>query len=184
MTIIVGLDTETTDLKVEKGARVIEIALIGYELETEQEKFRYVRRLNPGALIAPKAALVHGIRQADLIGQPTFDVIEPVVSKILSKADIVVAHNLDFDITFLVNEYQLIGRNMPSDAKGFDTVSEGRWATSFGKNPTLGELCYALGVDYDLSKAHGATYDVEVMMQCLFRGMKLGGFNIKGLLES
>ena len=187
--IFVGLDTETTGLKVEKNDRIIEIALIGYEInivdqeEVPKEIFRYVKRLNPGKSIDPKAQLIHGISHADLVGKQTFNEIEPFVTKILSKADVIVAHNAMFDITFIANEYSLINKTMPSDAICVDTMSDGRWATSNGKNPNLSELCYALEVDYDPLAAHGAAYDVDVMMQCFFKGVKLGGFNVRELLS-
>ena len=178
MKIVVGFDTETTGLKVEKNDRIIEFGMIGYDFDTQQEVFRYVKKVNPNRAIDPKAQLIHGISQADLIGQPEFKEIEPTISKVFAKANLVVAHNLMFDVEFLFAEYKLIGKQLPN-VEGFDTMVEGRWATSEGKNPNLGELCYALEVDYDTKQAHGALYDVSRTMACFFEGIKRGGYKIK-----
>lgn len=35
-------------------------------------------------------------------------------------------------------------------------MENGRWATYDGKSPKLGELCFALGIEYDEGSAHAA----------------------------
>jgi len=60
----------------------------------------------------------------------------------------------------------------------FDTMTEGRWATPDGKLPKLQELCFALEVEYDTNKAHAAEYDVDVMMECLWKGIDCGFFTL------
>jgi len=182
MTTVVGFDSETTGLKVEAGHRIIEVAFVGYSLETRKKLFAFEKRINPHRAIEPKAQLIHGISQADLIGKPSFKEVEPFITKIFEKSDIAIAHNIDFDIGFLFEEYRLIGKQVP-DAQGFDTMSEGRWATSFGKNPNLEELCFACEVPYDRGAAHAALYDVERMMECFFFALDNGGYDIKGLLK-
>ncbi|MGZ8172998.1 3'-5' exonuclease [Methylobacter sp.] len=182
MTTITFCDTETTDLYSDKGDRIIELALISYELETEKRLFEYVRRLNPHRAIAPKAQLIHKISQASLVGKPEFGEIEPVVTKILAKSDLLVAHNLTFDAGFLLAEYALIGKALP-DVQGFCTLENGRWATSLGKFPSLNELCYACEVEYDPDKAHGAAYDTYKTAECFFFALKHGGYHIKELLN-
>jgi DNA polymerase-3 subunit epsilon len=54
------------------------------------------------------------------------------------------------------------------------TMLNAPWATFNGKNPRLEELCFACGVDYDPALAHAAAFDVDVMMQCYWRGLKFG----------
>lgn len=181
MTIVSFFDTETTGLKPETD-RIIEIAIAGYDLETEQKKFEFVRRIFSGKAIDPKAQLIHKISMADLIGKPTFAEVEPFITKIFEKSDIAVAHNLNFDVDFLLHEYQRIKKPLP-DVQGFDTMADGRWATSFGKLPNLGELCWACEVDYEPDAAHSALYDIDVLAKCFFFAVKHGGFSVKELLS-
>lgn len=56
---------------------------------------------------------------------------------------------------------------------------QGRWATPMGKYPSLKELCFACDVPYDPEKAHGAEYDVDMMMQSFLFGYKLGFFKVE-----
>ena len=60
-----------------------------------------------------------------------------------------------------------------------DTMLQCRWATPYGKYPNLGELCFATSTEYDTAKAHGASYDVEVMMKSFFKGFNSGFINLK-----
>lgn len=186
--IWVGFDTETTGLDFEKGHRIIEIAMIGYSVQIDgksvkhEEKFRLERRINPHRLIDAKAQLIHKISNADLIGKPSFKHVEPIVSKVLSKADLIFAHNLDFDARFLIGEYGLLKKEIP-DVQGFCTMAEGRWATPLGKLPNLGELCLACEVDYDPDDAHAATYDTQKMAECFFFALNNDGFDIEKVLE-
>ena len=176
--IITFLDTETTGLDFSKGHRVIEIALLSYELETREKKLSFVKRMNPGRSIDPKAQLVHKISQIDLMGCKKFSDYEPVISKILSKTNLLVAHNMQFDIDFIIGEYSLLGKEAP-DVELFCTLENSRWATSYGKSANLGELCYACEVDYEPEEAHSALYDTEKLAECFFYGFDNKGFVIK-----
>ncbi len=57
-------------------------------------------------------------------------------------------------------------------------MKNGRWATANGKNPKLGELCWALQVDYDPALAHAAEYDVQKTAECLWRGVDAGLYKL------
>lgn len=179
--IITFFDTETTGLSFDKGHRIIEIALIGYDLEKQTLKFSTVKRVNPGREIDAKAQLVHKISSIDLIGKPSFALVEPIITKAFQLSQIVVAHNLDFDVGFICGEYSLLKKDVPT-VHGFCTMENSRWATSFGKNANLGELCYALDVDYKPEEAHSALYDTQKLAECFFEGRLRGGFDIDNLI--
>lgn len=180
MTIITGLDLETTGLSQENGHRIIEVAVYLYDLDSERLLGKYVQRINPKRNIDPKAQAVHGIGFEELSDCPDWEEVAPKINKIMQKSQIVVAHNgVGFDLPFIVGEFLRVGLPIPSDVLIFDTMLEGRWATAMGKNPNLGELCFACGVEYDPSQAHGAGYDVQVMMDSFFVGFKKGFFKIK-----
>lgn len=171
--LITGLDTETTGLDPADGHRIIEIACLTYDSATRKLVDRYVQRIDPERPIQPKAQEVHGISYAELVGQPKWEAVAPEVHKRMQAADMMVAHNMAFDGPFVGMELMRIGMTLPI-LETFCTMENGRWACADGKYPRLQELCFALGVTYDLAKAHAADYDVEVAMQCFWRGLDRG----------
>jgi DNA polymerase-3 subunit epsilon len=176
--LVAGLDIETTGLDQTDGHRIIEAAVIVHDLDTRAELLRYETRINPQRGVDPKAQEVHGISYDMLIGQPLWESVAPRLSAILSKCQYVVAHNgQGFDMPFVWGEFLRAGVSMP-EVIVVDTMIQGRWATPDGAIPNLGALCFASGVDYDKSKAHGATYDVSVMLSCFFRHFDSGFFHL------
>ncbi len=123
----------------------------------------------------PGAEAVHGISLHELRGEPEWVAIAPRVSKIMRVADLIVAHNIDFDIPFVVSQLVEVKQD-PGDADTFCTMEEGRQATAMGKVPNLGELCRAFRVTYEPEKAHSAAYDTDVMMDCFMKGVERGAF--------
>jgi DNA polymerase III subunit epsilon len=178
--LVVGVDLETTGLSYADGHRIVEFALIGklYDPQTHvaQDKFKFVRRVNPQRPIDPKAQNVHGITFEMVANEPTFDTFAHQIVGVLKLADLLIAHNgVGFDMPFLRHELALVGKEMP-DKPVIDTMLDARWATFWGKFPNLGELCFACGEDYDPSKAHAADYDVDRMLGCFFKGRRQGFF--------
>jgi DNA polymerase-3 subunit epsilon len=174
---IIGLDIETTGLKQEAGHRIIEIAMLTYDAESEALLDTFVQRIDPERAIDPMAQKVHGISYEELVGCPKWPEVAPRVADKLNGADLMVVHNLSFDQPFIAGELRRIGIKAPS-VPGFCTMRNGRWACFNGKFPKLGELCFALSVAYDKEKAHGAEYDVEVMMQCFFEGVRRNFYKV------
>jgi DNA polymerase-3 subunit epsilon len=174
MTILVtGFDTETTGVSVEKGDKIIEIALLTYDFASGTLVDKYVERVDPERAISADAQEVHGIAYSDLVGKPKFRDIAAEVHRRIGESHLIVAHNIAFDLEFLISEFTQAGVAIP-DVDGWDTMSESRWACPDGKYPRLGELCFALGIPYDAAAAHAAEYDVERMMACFFEAMKRG----------
>ena len=170
--IIAGTDIETTGL-LDAEHRIIEVHITRYLVDVAQPEIRdkideRTWRIDPERKIPKKSFDVHGICEADLVGCPTFEKVAPEISHYLNECDIVVAHNgLEFDFPFLIQEFERVNADVPN-FEPMDTMTDGRFATFFGKSPSLKELCFACGVDYDEDKAHAADYDVDVMMQCFF----------------
>jgi DNA polymerase-3 subunit epsilon len=181
--LVGGLDIETTGLEQEKGHRIIEAAIAFYRVNTETFAYSKVgaweQRINPQRPIDPKAQEVHGISFEELSDCPTWDMVAPKLSTLMDKAGTIVAHNGDgFDLPFITLEFIRIGCVLP-EVNSIDTMLEGRWATPNGKLPNLRELCFATGIAYDPEKAHGALYDITVMMEAYFVGLKKGFFPLK-----
>lgn len=173
------MDIETTGLN-EPEHRIIETCCQLYDLDTEQLVRGYVWRCNPLRKIDAKAQKTHGIRLDELESEPTFDVIAPQIRGVIEPNDVVliVAHNGDhFDFPFVKRELQRVGQ-ATRFPQTFDTMTNARWATAFGKNPRLGELCLCLDIPYDPALAHSAEYDVERMALCFFAGRRLGWFTV------
>jgi DNA polymerase-3 subunit epsilon len=174
---IIGLDTETTGLEQEKGHRIVEIALLTYDSETEELLDTWVQRFDPQRPIDAKAQEVHGISYSDLVGEPIWEDVAAEISRRLSEADLLVAHNMSFDGPFIGLELNRCGFMVP-DVDSFCTMENARWACPDGKYPKLQELAFSLGVEYDTAKAHAASYDVTVMMACFFRAANRGFYNL------
>jgi DNA polymerase-3 subunit epsilon len=179
--VVAGLDTEATGLDQAKGHRIIEVALSLYDVTSEALLASWVQRINPCRAIDPKAFAAHGITFEELVKEPMLEEVAPKLVRILSTVSFVVAHNGRwFDMPFIRAELIRIGQPAPNPIL-IDTCEDGRWATPFGKSPSLGELCFATGVAYDPEKAHGAAYDVDVMMKAYFVGKRLGFFTAPAL---
>lgn len=183
MNVVAGIDIETTGLKQAEGHRMVEFGVLLYDLDTQKFLGKYVQRLNPQRPIDPKAQAVHGISFEDVANMPTLEEVAPKIIKVLNTAGVHVAHNgKEFDMPFIRNELIRIGYDLEIRPL-VDTMMQARWATAIGKNPNLGELCFACGVDYDPSKAHGAEYDIQVMMDSFFVGYQKGFFKIEKEVE-
>lgn len=167
-------DCETTGSDVTKD-RIIEVALVikdnhGNTLRT------YEQRINPQMKISSGALEVHGIADADVALSPTFEQVAPILGALLEECDLVVAHNGDgFDWPITLAEFKRVGAKVELPPQ-FDTMLTGRGCTPDGKVPTLGELCWALDVDYDPALAHAALYDVERMAAAFEKGVDYGVF--------
>lgn len=176
---LIGLDIETTGLEQEKGHRIIEIAMLTYDMDSRQLEDVWVKRIDPDRPIDSKAQEVHGIAYSDLVGCPKWEELAQEVSDRMSRADLLIAHNMGFDGPFIGAELMRVGVRVPN-VHALCTMENARWACPDGKLPKLEELCFALGVEYDRAKAHGAEYDVSVMMECFFRGFDRGFYTIPG----
>lgn len=180
--ILAVTDIETTGLSQESGHRIIEIAIAIARLQYDSDdKFigfekigaTWNQRINPLRPIDPAAEAVHGISLADLATAPTWDEVAPKVSKIFSKVNVGIAHNAAFDMPFIALELLRVNQPLPK-FEVFCTMDNGRSASPLGAIPSLQDLCWTLGVGYDPSAAHAASYDVDCTVEALKRMLKLG----------
>lgn len=184
MTLVGGFDFESTGVDPNED-RIVEVALKVVELETGKTVLSFQRRINPDRHIPEGAVRIHGIADADVVGAPRFKDIAVGFAALMGKVDILVAHNGEqFDLPLLKAELQRAGVEVAHFPPLFDTMLHCRWATIDGKIPSLGELCFALDVDYDTSKAHAAMYDVDVMLDAFRSGWKLGRIQVPGVPAS
>jgi DNA polymerase III epsilon subunit-like protein len=88
------VDTETTGLSPDKGARIVELAVV--------DEFGQVildTLVQPGVPIPSEATAVHGITDADVSGKPRMEDIWPKLGPLL-RGKRVVAYNMAFDQKF------------------------------------------------------------------------------------
>ena len=179
--IINGTDLETTGIDPEKGHRIVEIAIARYITDDgehfEKDGRTFTMRINPKRSIDAKAQAVHGISQDMLVGCPTWEQAAREIHARLFDCHMLVAHNIDFDIGFLLHEFTRVGIE-PGNPELFCTMQKGRGATPMGKIPNLGELCWATGVYYRREDAHAADYDIDRTMEALVNGARLGLFDL------
>ena len=171
---ILGIDLETTGFKHEGPDRIIEICMILFEWDGKSLKHKdsLVTLVNPRRDIPEKITEITGISNEDVRDAKFFEEHADKVVELMNNADLVVAHNVGFDVPFLMSELHRVGSSVGSRAL-FCTMLESKpWAKADCSQPKLGDLCFACGVKYEPDKAHAAKYDVIKMMQCFVFGIK------------
>ena len=185
------IDTETTGLS-HHNDHVVQIAWVltdeAGNIKTEE---CHVIRPN-GYSIPPAAARVHGITTAKAceIGQPLGSVLQRF-SDVATRATLVVAHNLSFDLGILQHDYKIAC--LPFPLHGKTQVCTMRLSTAWCrlpklngstgfKYPRLDELHYRLfGVGFD--GAHDALADTHACRRSHFELVSLGVITPPSVLE-
>jgi DNA polymerase III subunit epsilon len=155
-------DTETTGLDPYQD-RVIELG--GIELSKRfptGRVFHYY--LNPqGREINSEAQAVHGITAADLVDKPRFDDIAEDFLSFIEGARLV-AHNANFDISFINAELERLGHLPVTSDRVVDTLAIARRKHPMGPN-SLDALCRRYGIDNSRRTKHGALLDSELLAE-------------------
>ena len=147
---LAALDFETTGLSAERGDRAIEVAVVrGRYGESPR---RWSALMDPGRAV--DATEIHGITDDMVRGQPTFADLAPTLSGLLDGA-VLVAHNAEFDLSFLRMEYAR-ATHSPPVVPVLDTLGLSRRVLTLPSN-SLGAVCAHFGVSR--SRAHRALED-------------------------
>ncbi|MCF6408205.1 ATP-dependent DNA helicase DinG [Pseudalkalibacillus salsuginis] len=102
----VVLDFETTGHSPKKKDKIIQIGLVVVQNGTIID--RYSSYLNPGIPIPSFISSLTGIKQSTVEDAPTFEEVAPELLKLLDGACLV-AHNIQFDLSFLNAELENAG---------------------------------------------------------------------------
>lgn len=106
------VDTETTGFRFDKGARIIEIAVVKMSIDgTILGTFSTL--INPGNEVDLGAIEIHKITRSMISDAPTFAEITGDFISIVGNT-LLVAHNAQFDTQFLVGEFELAGFDWPN----------------------------------------------------------------------
>jgi DNA polymerase III epsilon subunit family exonuclease len=152
---LVFLDIETTGLDPEKGAKIVEIAMLKVCDGIEK---RYESLVNPGRLIPSKCSKIHSICDDMIKNSPPFDEIAADVASFIGHG-VVVCHNAPFDLLFVHRELYLAGVPV-KNIRYIDTLKLARQYFSFDSNK-LGNIADAIGIEAELR--HRAMADVLTM---------------------
>jgi len=98
-------DVETTGLDSKRGDKIIEIAGMRIEAGVLRQEKTFVELVNPERAIPWEAKRVNKIDDVDVAGAPTIDQVLPRFLE-FAKDSILVAHNAQFDMGFLMQEKQ------------------------------------------------------------------------------
>ena len=185
--MILFFDTETTGLF---PGRIIQLSYIMTDGETTIAKNFFFGV----SYIEPSATNVHGFtveKIQKLSGGKTFSCdIDEIYDDFLS-ADLIVAHNVKFDIGFLIAEFNYQDRIFRyrksfDTMKAFTPIMKMERSNHKGyKYPKLGEMCEFLDIyPYDITRksielfgegdvgGHDARYDTTALYLCFFEGAK------------
>lgn len=147
------VDLETTGLS-PRQHRALDLAVVLVDRHgTVQHEWSTL--LNPQGPVG--ASHIHGIRDSDVAGAPTFDGVLPQLAQLLAGRALV-GHNVSFDAGFLRSEFARAGWDWPA-VPMLCTMKE-----SFHFLPTLGrrrltDCCWASGIR--LTDAHSALGDAR-----------------------
>jgi DNA polymerase III epsilon subunit-like protein len=155
---IVAVDVETTGLRssdriVSLGAwRVNTSDLAGEKIAPECIHLIF----DPGTRSHPRAEEVHGYSDWTLSHQEPFSIHAALVHDFLSTADLVIAHNANFDLEFIDREYRLLGQSGPK-LRSYCTMNGFRQSALPG-SASLNAICQNLGLRR-IGNKHGALED-------------------------
>ena len=147
------VDIETTGGNA-SGSRITEIAIIIHDGKKIVERWETL--VNPQKEIPPAIFALTGITNEMVSTAPIFDLVSDKVLELL-KDRVFVAHNVNFDYSFVRNELELAGFKWT--AKKLCTVRAARKIKPGLPSYSLGRLCNSL--DIPLENAHRAGGDAN-----------------------
>jgi DNA polymerase-3 subunit epsilon len=155
------LDVETTGLRPGMGDRVVEIAVVRAQGQTEV--VRFVSLVNPQRQLSQGAMRVNGITPAMVANAPIFSDLLDQLLPLIEEA-VLVCHNAPFDLSFLEAELNIAGAPV-WDGVALDTLAFARRQYWFRRN-SLSGIARQLGIRP--SGAHRALADA-LTTQAIFR---------------
>jgi ATP-dependent DNA helicase UvrD/PcrA len=151
----VAFDLETTEMD-PATCDVVELAAVRVRGRVIVDQFQ--RLIRPSRPITPRAAAVHGYREADVCDQPTFAEVWPAFRQFVGD-DLLVAHN---GHTFDVPVLRRLGTGLPGidDLVFFDTLPLAR--SLMDESARLEDLAHRFGVSR--GRSHHAIDDAATLV--------------------
>ena len=174
------LDTETTGLNPDKGARIVEIGCIELINYCPTGK-RFHSYFNPECVMPEGAYAVHRLSTEFLADKPLFAHRVEELLAFLQEATLII-HNADFDMKMLNAELRFCGYSPLSMESVVDTLLLAR--RKFPGSPaSLDALCRQFGIDRSHREVHGALIDAELLTEVYVEliGGRAPKFDLPGL---
>ncbi|WP_252503417.1 ATP-dependent DNA helicase DinG [Sporosarcina sp. Marseille-Q4943] len=159
------VDLETTGHSPSRGDRIIQIAIVFIENGTITHK--YARFVNPEREIPVFIQQLTAITDEEVLSAPTFEEIAQEVSDML-QGTVFVAHNTDFDLSFLQSEFKRC-KVAGWSGKKIDTVELSKILFPSSSSYRLQDL--AEDLDIELPAAHRADDDAEATANLLLTAL-------------
>lgn len=161
----VVFDLETTGLS-QRSDKIIEIGAV--KLVDGKVMDRFSAFIDPEEALSHEIITLTGITDAHLKGQPTIDAVLPEFLE-FAKGSVLVAHNADFDISFVSRDAKNLGYewNFPS----FDTLALAQLLFPDQRSHRLDRLTKQLGIP--LSNHHRALDDAEATAKLFVKLLKI-----------
>ena len=155
------LDTETTGLNFRGGDRIIEVGCVEVinHVATKNSLQFYCRT---NKKISTNAQKISGISNEFLKDKKTFSEQHLILLNFI-KDDPLIIHNAEFDLGFLNNELNIIGK-APLRNKIIDTVFLARKVLNT-RIANLDHLCRRFNIDLTKRKLHGALLDAHLLAE-------------------
>lgn len=157
------IDTETTGFSPWLKDRVIEIAVVRFDL-SDGIRDEFCTLVNP--LRDVGRTDVHGIRASDLKDAPQWKDISGDVASRMQDA-VIAAHNLTFDLGFVTAEFARIGVNVPSPYPGLCTLGLSRRFLPEIGTYKLKHCCGYAGIELEEHSALGNARATAHLLACL-----------------
>ncbi len=167
-------DTETTGLDPYKGHKIIEIAAVRVENGKILSENTFEQLVNPERSIPPDAAQIHKINDDQVRTAPTIDQVLPKFLDFVAES-ILVAHNSDFDMSFLQMEKEHCwGFVELPECLCTMRLSRSLYPTEF--RHSLDVVSQRLGVKQPAHR-HRALPDVLITAEALLKMLAFGNIN-------
>lgn len=174
-------DTETTGIpkhpnaKMKVQPRIIEFGAVLVDVDCRVlEEFSIL--IQPEERLEPIITKITGLTDNDLAGRPLFKEVLVEVQRAFSSADLMIAHNLPFDVNMIQLELQRLGKEneFTWPAAGLCTVQE--FAEFYGRRPRLIQL-YEDTLGKPLAQTHRASDDCIALAEIISKKGILHDFN-------
>jgi len=170
------VDIETTGGYATNNA-ITEVAIVLHD--GNREVRRYETLVNPGMTIPRYVQALTGINDEMVADAPYFKEIAPFLYEWLEHS-IFVAHNVNFDYSFLKHQFKACGLDL--DSRKLCTVRLSRKVFPGAASYSLGNICLHLGIP--VTNRHRAGGDADATVQLFERILKEGGLeHISSMLK-
>jgi DNA polymerase III epsilon subunit family exonuclease len=176
LTYAIAIDIETTGFG--KNDRIIEFGAIVFDTETREIAGQLETLINPMRNIPEDSGKIHGLKSSDLSLAPTFEEIADDLFQFLGTGKII-AHNADFDLKFLIQEFARVGKSVQFDnftctykltGQRLNVACE-QISFEFEHHSAIADAQAALAIwyDHEIEKGAPLSFSSQLMLEQTFR---------------